>query len=132
MGRRTASAPRQQATPGLAAAARPRRGPHLGPIDITPSRVTLTVALVGATAFLAYAVSLRDERQVPLLATASAVLGVVLLAIAVTAAAAMVRASHEDRGGRAMGFALGGGIAAILASGSLTAALILAMLWRPG
>ena len=46
-----------------------RRGPHIGPLRITPARVFLFVALLGGLAFLAYSIFFRDALQVPLMAT---------------------------------------------------------------
>lgn len=92
----------------------------------------LAVALVGALAFLGYALLVRDELQVPLLATGFLVLGLVLGAVAGSGGVATYRAAAEDRGGRAMALALVGGLAAVAAFGSLAAALIFAMLWRSG
>ena len=63
----------QPAARDAAAPAR-RRGPHLGPFRITPLRVTLVIALGGGIAFLAYATFVRDQLQVPLMATGFAVL----------------------------------------------------------
>lgn len=103
-----------------------------GGTRVTPFRVMLAVALVGALAFLGYALLVRDELQVPLLATGFLVLGLVLGAVAGSGGVATYRAAAEDRGGRAMALALVGGLAAVAAFGSLAAALIFAMLWRSG
>ena len=78
-------APRRR-TPPRRAARRPRRGsrgPHLGPVRITPLRVTLLVALLGGIGFLAYATLVRDQLQVPLMATGFAVCGIVFAVVAV-------------------------------------------------
>ncbi|HET7726980.1 MAG TPA: hypothetical protein VFK54_06585 [Candidatus Limnocylindrales bacterium] len=99
---------------------------------MTPLRVTLAVALVGSLAFMAYAVTVRDELQVPLLASGSAVLGLVFAALAITGAMATIHAAREERGRTAMLHALGGGIAAVIACGAFAAATIFGLLWRPG
>ena len=52
---------------------RRKRGPHIGPIGISPLRVTLFIALLGGLGFLAYAVFVRDTLQVPLMASGFAV-----------------------------------------------------------
>jgi len=103
-----------------------------GPIRVTPLRVTLTVALLGSLAFMAYAVTVRDELQVPLLASGSAVVGLVFAALAITGAMGTLSAAREERGRDAMLYALGGGIAAVIASGAFAAATIFGLLWRPG
>src|SRR5262249_38046289 len=61
----------------------PRRGPHLGPIRITPVRVTLFVALLGGLAFLAWSTFDRDQLQVPLMATGFAICGIVFAVTAI-------------------------------------------------
>jgi len=123
--------PRWQVSPRRPGGTRGPRGPQ-GRARITPLRVTLALALIGALAFMGYAITVRDELQVPLLASGSAVLGLVFAALAVTGAMATFEAVREERGGRAMAYAIGGGIAAIVASGALAAATILGLLWRPG
>lgn len=60
-----------------------------------------------------------------------AVLGVTLVIIAIRLAVASVRAGAAGRGGVSVGSALLGGICALLASGSLGAAVIFGLLARP-
>src|SRR5690606_34311482 len=89
--------PRPQAVPRHA---EPRRseprsravGPHVDPVRITVTRVVLSVALLGGLAFLAYAVIVRDQLQVPLMASGFAIVGLVFAAIAIVGAANVVRA----------------------------------------
>src|SRR5687767_13883561 len=40
--------------------ARRRRRAHIGPLSITPTRVTLLLALIGSVGFLGYAITVRD------------------------------------------------------------------------
>jgi hypothetical protein len=111
--------------------ARRRRGAHIGPLSITPTRVTLLLALIGSVGFLGYAITVRDPSQIPLLASGAAVLGIVFAALAVGGAVSAVRAGREGSGGRAFAMALAGGVASVIAFGCLGAAIVLALVWRP-
>jgi MFS family permease len=107
---------------------RRRVGPRLGPVRLTPTRVTLAVALLGSVAFLFYASTVRDTSQIALLAAGAFVLGIVFAALAVAGAIGTYRAASWGANGRAFGLALLGGIAAVIAFGCLAGALILAFL----
>lgn len=111
--------------------ARRRRGAHIGPLAITPTRVTLLIALIGSGGFLAYAITVRDPSQIPLLASGAAVLGIVFAALAVGGAVGAVRAGREGSGGRAFAMAVAGGVSSVIAFGCLGAAIVLALVWRP-
>ena len=125
-------APDDWAEPGEEIAVRRRRrGLHIGPLDITPTRVTLFIALVGSMAFLAYAITVRALAQIPLLASGSAVLGIVFGALALSGVVGSVQAGRGGSGGRAFAMALGGGIAAVISAGCLAGALVLALVYRP-
>ena len=106
-----------------------RRGPHLGPIRITPARVFLTIALVGGLGFLAWSTFVRDQLQVPLMASGFAICGLVFAAIAISCVGAVVRAGREGRDGRAVGTALVGGLVAVAAFGCLAGAVIMGLIW---
>jgi hypothetical protein len=97
---------------------------------ITPTRVTLVLAVVGSIAYLAYAITVRDTRQIPLLASGAAVLGLVFLALAVAGGVATVRAGRDAHLLRALVMAIGGGIAGIIAAGAFSFALVLALAYR--
>src|SRR4029079_7500016 len=56
-------------------------GAHLGPIPITATGVLIVIALIASIAYLAYAISVRDASQIPLLASGAVVLGIVFAAI---------------------------------------------------
>ena len=111
---------------------RRRTGPRVGPLRLTPTRVTLFVALAGALGFLLYAITVRDVTQIPLLAAGAFVLGIVFGALAVAGLVATYRAASEGAGGRAFLLALMGGIAAVIAFGCLSGAVILAFLSPKG
>ena len=102
------------------------------PPKVTPIRLSLLVALVGSLALVAYAFLKRDNSQIPLLATAAAILGIVLLVLAFSGAAATYRAAKDGQAGRAVVLALAGGIAAMAAAGALAFATILGLLYHPG
>lgn len=107
-----------------------RVGPHLGPVRLTPTRVSLGVALGGSFLLLVVALLRRDELQVPLLTTAFVVLGLVLAAFAVAGAVATYRAAAEFRSGQALLLAIVGGLFALAACGAFAVAAVLALLWR--
>jgi hypothetical protein len=105
------------------------RGLRLGPIRITPARVTLTVALAGGVAFLAWSVLVRDQLQVPLMATGFLICGLVLLVSGVLGLRAVLAAGREGRDGAAVLTALAAGLATALAMMLLAGAVIMSMIW---
>lgn len=121
---------RWQVVPRAPGGGRGRVGPHLGPIRLTPTRVSLGIALGGSLGLLVVALLRRDELQVPLLTTAFFVLGLVLAAFAVAGAVATYRAAAEFRSGQALLLAIVGGLFALAACGAFGAAVVLALLWR--
>jgi drug/metabolite transporter (DMT)-like permease len=108
----------------------PRGGPQIGPVRVTPTRVTLVIALVGGLAFLAWATFVRDQLQVPLMASGLAILALVFGSIAVLSVGAVVRAGREGRDGPAVLTALAGGLIAVGAMLCLAGAVIMWMIWR--
>jgi hypothetical protein len=106
-----------------------RRGPHLGPIAITPLRVFLLIALVGGVAFLLWSVLVRDQLQVPMMATGFAICGIVFAVMAVLAVISVVRSGRAGRDGTAVLTALVGGLLAVASMGCLAAAVIFSMIW---
>ena len=117
------------AAPATASASKRRRGPHLGPVAITPVRVILLIALVGGLAFLGYSLLTRDTLQVPLMASGFAVIGLVFAAMAVLALVSVVRSGRAGRDGTAVATALLGGLLAAGAMMALAAAVIMGMIW---
>ncbi len=109
---------------------RAREGLWLGPLRITPTRVLVVVALVGSIGYFAYAVTVRDESQIPMLAAGATVLGIVFAALALAGAIATVRAARADRPGWSVANAIFGGVAGVIAFGCFAAAAVLALLWR--
>jgi hypothetical protein len=107
---------------------RRRVGPHIGPLRLTPTRVTLVIALIGSVGFLLYAVTVRESTQIPLLAAGAFVLGIVFAALAVAGVVSTYRAASWGSSGRAFLTALLGGVAAVIAFGCFAGAMILALL----
>lgn len=103
----------------------------MGPVRLTPTRVTLAIALLGSVAFIVYAITVRDASQIPLLAAGSLVLGLVFAALAVAGLVATYRSASGGRGGSAFVDAILGGLAAVIAFGCFAVTVILALVWRP-
>jgi drug/metabolite transporter (DMT)-like permease len=97
----------------------------------SPIAIAMAIALVGSLALVIYAFLKRDSSQIPLLATAAAIFGIVLLVLAFLGAAATYRAARDGRAGRAVVLALAGGFAMIAAAGVLAFATILGLLYHP-
>lgn len=126
---RNPRAPRSQGTSRGDAVAGRRSGSHAGPVRITPLRVTLAVALAGGIGFLAWSVFVRDQLQVPLMATGFAICGLVLVVVAALSVAAVIRAGREGRDGAAVLTALVGGLVAVASMMLLAGAVIMSMIW---
>jgi hypothetical protein len=120
---------RWQVSPRNSDGSRRRAGPHVGPLRLTPTRVTLAIALIGSAAFLVYAISVRDATQIPMLSSGAFVLGIVFTALALAGVVATYRAGREGSGGRALFSAVLGGVAAMIAFGCFGGAVILALVW---
>jgi hypothetical protein len=105
----------------------PRSGPRIGPLLITPVRVVLVLALVGSLAYVAFALTVRETAQLPLLSSGAAVLGIAFMALAVSGFLGIRQAGYEGNDRRAVLLALLGGLAAIIAFGCFAAAIVLAM-----
>jgi hypothetical protein len=106
----------------------PSSGRHLGPIPITATGVLILIALVASVVYFAVALFVRDPSQIPLLASATVVLGLVFAAIAAVGARATWRSSVAGHDGRAFAHALFGGLAAIVSAGCFAGAAILFLL----
>jgi len=94
-----------------------RRGPHIGPVAITPVRVFLPLALVGSLAYVAYAATVRDSAQIPALTGGALFLGLVFLALALAGLRETLRCARDGRAGRSVVAATFGGVAGIVAFG---------------
>lgn len=105
----------------------PPNGPRIGPLVITPMRVVLVLALVGSLAFVAFALTVRETTQLPLLSSGAAVLGIAFMALAVSGFLGIRQAGYEGRDRRAVLLALLGGFAAIIGFGCFAMAIVFAM-----
>jgi hypothetical protein len=121
---------RWQVSPRTADVSRSRPGPHVGPIRLTPTVVVFLIALVGSLGYLAFALTVRDPSQIPMLASGAAVLGIVFIALAAAGAVRTYQAGVDGHGGRAFGLAVGGGIAAVIGFVCFAAAIVLALVWQ--
>jgi hypothetical protein len=104
-------------------------GRHLGPIRVTPGRVTLLIALAGGLGFLGYSVIVRDKLQIPLMASGFAICGLVFAAMALMGVLSVVRAGREGRDGAAVLTALVAGVLAVASLMALAAAVIMSLIW---
>lgn len=107
---------------------RAREGLHIGPVRVTPTRVLLLVAVAGSVLYLAYAITVRRNDQIPMLASGAAVLGIVFAALSLAGAIETVRAARADRPGRSVVAAVFGGVAGMIAFGCFAGAAVLAIL----
>jgi len=103
------------------------RGPRLGPIRLTPLRATLGIGLFIAFVVVGYGFEIRDASQLPILTAGELISAIVFGALAAAGAYAAYRHAAEGRTGRALVYALFGGIAAVIAAASLAAAVILGL-----
>jgi hypothetical protein len=91
---------------------------------ITPLRVTLGIALLVSLGVVGYGLVARDATQVPVLTAGEFISGVVFGLLALAGAWASYSRSREGSPGRALVYAVMGGIAALLAAAWLSAATI--------
>ena len=87
----------------------------------------LVLAVLGSLAYVAYALTVRDTAQLPLLSSGAAVLGIAFMALAVSGFLGIRQAGFEGRDGWAVLLALFGGISAIIGFGCFAMAIVLAM-----
>jgi len=104
----------------------------LGPVEITPTRIILGIAVVVSILFGLYTLTVRDTTQIPLLAAGAAVVGIVFSAVTVAGVLSTYRAGSEERAMRATLLAIGSGIASIIALGSFAGAVLLGLFWTGG
>ncbi len=106
-----------------------RRGLYVGPLKVTPAVVLVAIAMVGSLAFILYVVFRVEDEQIPLLGAGFAVLGASFAAIAIGSLVGMWRAASRARAGRALGLAILGGIAGLIAIGCFTFTALSTMVW---
>jgi hypothetical protein len=107
-----------------------RRGIYLGPLKITPAVVLVAIALIGSAAFIVYVTLRVEDGQIPLLGAGFGVMGACFAAIAIGSLVEMWRAASRARAGRALGLAIIGGVAGLIAIGCLTFTALATMVWN--
>jgi hypothetical protein len=96
---------------------------------LTPGRILFAIVALASLALVAYGFLFeRGGLQLPIMVSGLVMAGISLIVLAFLALASLVRAGRQGSGGRAFGWALVGGIAALVAAGSLASAVILVML----
>lgn len=118
-----------QASPRAATRQRRPSGLYLGPVRVTPIWIILLVALIGTVAYIAFALTVRDTGQIPMLAAGAAILGLVFSSLALVGGMSMWRAGVDRRSATSFGMAFVGGISAMVALGCFAFAIVLALLW---
>jgi len=96
----------------------------------TAAIILVGVALIGSIAYVLYVAIAVEDEQIALLGYGFAVMGASLVAIAIGALVAMWRAASRARAGRALGLAILGGIAGMLAIGCFAFTAIATMVGR--
>jgi len=94
---------------------------------LTPVRVTLGIALLVSAGVVGYGLLVRDATQMPVLTAGTFIIGIVFALLALAGAWAAYRRAQEGSGGRALIYAVLGGVAALLAAGSFAGAIILTL-----
>jgi ABC-type arginine transport system permease subunit len=100
----------------------------------SPGLIFLAVAVIGSVLYMVFVISVRDSSQIPLMASGAVVLAIVFGALAAYSLRSTLRAGVEPgQGGRAMGIAILGGLAAMVAAGFAAGAIILFQIgsWKP-
>ena len=92
---------------------------------VSPGVVFLAIAVIASVAYIGYAITVRDASQIPLLASGAVVVAIALGALTAYCFGAVLRASREGRGWRAMVVAFVGGCAAIATCAAAAGAIIL-------
>jgi hypothetical protein len=98
------------------------RGPRL-----TPLRVFLGIALLATMLVVGYGLLARDATQIPVLTAGEYTSGLVFVLLALAGAWASFSRARDGESGRALVYALLGGLSALLAAGSFAAAIILTL-----
>ena len=110
---------------------RARPGRFLGPIQITPIRAVVGIALFGSLAYIGIAVVfVKDNAQLPMVTSGLAVLGLVFASLSLGGAIRMWRSWQDGSQASTIFFALLGGIAGMIALGCFAGTLVLALVWR--
>jgi hypothetical protein len=101
----------------------PRRRGRL----LTPIRVTLGIALIASIGVVTYGLLARDATQIPVLTAGGYISGIVFVLLGLAGAWAAYRRAQDGSSGRALVYAVLGGIAALLAAAAFAGAIILTL-----
>jgi hypothetical protein len=107
--------------PGHRASRRPARP------RVTPLRLFLTIALIASSVVVGYGLLARDATQMPVLTAGEFISGLVFVMLSLAGAWAAFSRAREGESGRALVYALLGGVTALMAAGSFAAAIILTL-----
>ncbi len=103
---------------------------HIGPFAITPFRIVLAAAFLGALTYIAWAIAMvNDSTQIPMVTTGIGVLGIVFAALSAGGAIRMWRAWQAHAQGQMLVFAFFGGIAGMIALACFAGTLVLSLVW---
>ncbi len=103
--------------------------PAVARFRLTPIRIVIGLAFLGAAGFISYAiVVVRDSSQIPMLSAGFLVLGLATGAIAIALVVELWRAASDGRSGRAFAMAILGGIVGLAAIACFTMTALLALL----
>lgn len=116
----------------------PNRNPDSGePLDeeprrpggprVTPLRAFLSIALIASSLVVGYGLLARDATQMPVLTAGEFISGIVFAMLALAGAWAAFSRARDGDSGRALVYALLGGVSALIAAGSFAAAIILTL-----
>jgi len=106
----------------------PSRRRRPGRPRLTPLRVTLAIALIGSMLVVAYGLIARDATQIPVLTAGEFITGIVFGLLALAGAWAAFSRARGGESGKALLYAMLGGIAALLAAGAFAGAVIQALI----
>ena len=97
-----------------------------GPL-LTPLRGFLGIALLVSSAVVTYGLLARDQTQIPMLTAGEFISGIVFVLLALAGLWAAYSRARDGESGRALVYALLGGICVLIAAGSFAAAIILTL-----
>jgi hypothetical protein len=94
---------------------------------VTPLRTFLSIALIASSLVVGYGLLARDATQLPVLTAGEFISGIVFVMLALAGAWGAFSRARDGESGRALVYALLGGMSALIAAGSLAAATILTL-----
>ncbi len=89
--------------------------------------MTLGIALVASLGVVTYGLLARDSSQLTVLTAGAYIVGIVFALLALAGAWAAYQRGRQGQSGRALIYALLGGVTALLAAGSFAGAILLTL-----